>query len=65
MMLDKIRQKVGDAEFTKLSAAWVSEHEYGNVTRSEFLTWLNAETGESFTKLVNLWLDSPHTPDWP
>ena len=22
-------------------------------------------TGENFTKLVNLWLDSQHTPEWP
>ena len=65
MMLDKIRQAVGDKEFTALSAKWVSEHEYGNVNRAEFVSWLNAETGQNFTKLVNLWLDSPHTPEWP
>jgi aminopeptidase N len=65
MMLDKIRQRVGNAEFTKLSKAWVTQHEYGNVTRAEFLTWLDAETGQRFDRLVNLWLDSAHTPDWP
>jgi aminopeptidase N len=65
MMLDKIRQRVGNAEFTELSQAWVTQHEYGNVTRAEFLAWLNAETGRHFDRLVNLWLDSAHTPDWP
>lgn len=65
MMLDKIRQRIGDADFTALSTAWVAEHEYGNADRAEFLPWLNAETGQRFNGLVNLWLDSPHTPQWP
>jgi aminopeptidase N len=65
MMLDKIRQRVGDEKFTALSEAWVADHAYGNATRQEFVRWLNAETGERFNQLVNLWLDSPHTPEWP
>ncbi len=65
MMLDRIRQRVGDAEFTALSKAWVRQHEYGNVSRAEFVTWLNGETGRRFNALVRLWLDSPHTPSWP
>jgi len=65
MMLDKIRQRVGDAEFTTVSKAWVAQHEFGNVARGEFLHWLNVQTGQRLDALVNLWLDSPHTPDWP
>jgi aminopeptidase N len=65
MMLDEIRRRVGDAEFTALSARWVSQHEYGNVNRTEFVRWLDAETGRHFDRLVNRWLDSPHTPNWP
>lgn len=62
MMLDRIRLQIGDAAFTQLSKDWVSEHEFGNVDRAEFTRWVNAETGQRFTKLINLWLDSRHTP---
>lgn len=62
MMLDKIRQRVGNTAFTALTKAWVREHEYGNVSRQEFVTWLDAKTGQDFRGLVDSWLDSPTTP---
>jgi aminopeptidase N len=62
MMLDAIRKRVGDAEFDTIARQWVSEHEYGNVSRAEFVSWLSRKTGQDFTGLVHLWLDSPHTP---
>lgn len=62
MMLDRIRQRVGDREFAVLTKAWVAEHEYGNVDRAEFIRWLDAETGQSFAGLISRWLDSPTTP---
>jgi aminopeptidase N len=65
MMLDKIRQRVGDAEFTDLSAKWVLDQRYGNATRAEFIDWVDGVTGQKLDKLINLWLDSPHTPAWP
>lgn len=62
MMLDRIRRQIGNAAFTRLSRDWVADHEYGNVDRRGFIGWVNHETGKDFTKLINLWLDSPHTP---
>ena len=62
MMLDRIRRQVGNAEFTNLSAAWVKDHEYGDVNRHEFISWVNAQTGKDFTSLIDRWLDSRHTP---
>jgi aminopeptidase N len=62
MMLDRIRRRIGNDDFTRLSKEWVSHHEYGNVDRREFIRWVNAETGQNFSPLINRWLDSPHTP---
>lgn len=62
MMLDAIRQRVGDADFVALTKAWVRDHDNGNVDRAEFVRWLSAFTGEDFTALVDSWLDSPSTP---
>lgn len=62
MMLDAIRERVGDSRFQALARSWVADHEYGNVDRAEFVRWLNAKTGKDFRPLVHLWLDSPRTP---
>lgn len=62
LMLDRIRQRVGDRRFEELARAWVVEHEYGNVDRAEFVHWLDVKTGQSFSRLVDLWLDAPTTP---
>ncbi|MGI8701112.1 MAG: M1 family metallopeptidase [Nocardioidaceae bacterium] len=62
MMLNRIRVQIGPVEFLKLAKAWVAEHEYGHVSRDEFIRWVNAQTGQNFTSLINLWLDSPRTP---
>jgi aminopeptidase N len=62
MMLDRIRQQVGDAAFEQLVKAWPAEHENQNVDRADFTRWVNAETGRNLTPLINLWLDSPTTP---
>jgi aminopeptidase N len=62
MMLDRIRQRVGDETFEELVAAWPAEHENANVDRETFTTWINDKTGQNLTPLIDRWLDSPITP---
>jgi hypothetical protein len=62
MMLDEIRQRVGDATFEELAKAWPAEHENQNVDRETFTRWVNDKTGLNLTPLINRWLDSPITP---
>nr|MBA3311018.1 M1 family metallopeptidase [Nocardioidaceae bacterium] len=62
MMLDEIRKRIGDAEFERIVKAWAAEHENQQVDRVEFTRWINDETGENLTPLIDRWLDSPQTP---
>lgn len=62
LMLDRIRQRIGDAAFARLAKAWPAEHENRNVDRETFTRWVNAETGRNFRPLIDDWLDSPRTP---
>ncbi|MGI8613575.1 MAG: M1 family metallopeptidase [Nocardioidaceae bacterium] len=62
LMLNEIRKRVGDATFEHLVTAWPAQHQNENVDRAEFTRWVNDFTGEDLTSLINLWLDSSHTP---
>lgn len=62
LMLDEVRQRVGDATFDELAKAWAADHENENVDRQVFESWLNDETGEDFGPLLHKWLDSAKTP---
>jgi aminopeptidase N len=65
MMLDAIRQRIGDAAFDDLAKAWPAEHRDSNVSRAVFARWLRQYTGVGFTGLMHRWLDSTRTPPAP
>ncbi|MBA2446338.1 MAG: M1 family peptidase [Nocardioidaceae bacterium] len=62
LMLDRIRQRLGDATFEEIVKAWPAQHEGETVDREIFTRWLNAQTGIDFTRLIATWLDSERTP---
>ena len=62
LMLDQVRQRVGNAAFNRLVSAWPAENENQNVDRQTFTRWLNHQTGENFRPLLRKWLDSAKTP---
>ncbi|MBA2574426.1 MAG: M1 family metallopeptidase [Nocardioidaceae bacterium] len=62
LMLDRIRQRLGDATFERIVKTWFAEHEGETVDRQVFTSWLNRETGVNFTRLIATWLDSERTP---
>lgn len=62
MMLDGIRQQIGDAAFEELVKAWPAQHENQSVDRETFEVWLNNQTGDDFGPLMHKWLDSAATP---
>jgi aminopeptidase N len=62
MMLDKIRQRIGDDAFGEFVKAWAAEHAGQNVDRDDFVAWVNDQTGVDLTSLIDQWLDSRTTP---
>jgi aminopeptidase N len=64
LMLDVIRQRIGDKRFERLLIAWAREHEGQTVDREAFTQWLNEKTGRNFTGLIANWLDSEKTPTY-
>jgi aminopeptidase N len=62
MMLDRIRERVGDTAFERLARDWADEHAGEHVDRETFTRWISAETGEDLEPLIDRWLDSPRTP---
>jgi aminopeptidase N len=65
MMLDAIRQHIGDAEFRRLVKAWPAQHKHSSVDREIFTRWLRSDTGRDLRSLLHRWLDSTRTPRLP
>jgi aminopeptidase N len=62
LMLRAIHQQIGDEAFFALGRDWVQQRRNIQVDRAEFTAFVNEHTGQDFTALIDLWLDSPTTP---
>ena len=62
VMIDRIRQQIGDEAFFDALRAWPTVHEYGNANRNDYISWLSNRTGTDLGPLINEWLTSPTTP---
>jgi len=62
LMLNEIRERIGDPEFEQLVKTWVTDHDNEQVDREVFTQYVNQQTGRNFTALIDSWLDSPTTP---
>ena len=62
LMLNGLRDKLGDPLFYKVLTDWVQQHRFSNQDRASFTAFLKAETGRDFSAYVAAWLDSPTTP---
>jgi aminopeptidase N len=63
LMLYEIHRAIGDEAFFAMGRAWVQERLDTSVDREEFAAFVNDHTGQDFTELINLWLDSETTPE--
>jgi aminopeptidase N len=62
LLLDTIRDRVGEPAFFALLTDWVRQHRDGTVDRAEFTAFANRHTGKDLTGLVDAWLDATTTP---
>jgi aminopeptidase N len=62
LMLHAIRERIGDKRFFAMTRAWAQENRNTVHDRASFTSWINEQTGENLTKLIDRWLDSKTTP---
>jgi aminopeptidase N len=61
-MLDRLHTMLPHAVFATLLRDWPGLHRFGNVHRSEWVSYLNQVSGRDLTAFVHLWLDSRQSP---
>lgn len=64
LMWDLVRQRLGDALFWRLAAAWPRDHRYGSADYATALAWWNAHSGRDLTPLFHSWLLARAQPNW-
>ena len=62
LMLNGIRDALGDTAFYQLLNDWVHQHQGTDQDRKTFVAFVEAKTGRDFGPYINAWLDSPTTP---
>ncbi|MGH3498671.1 MAG: M1 family metallopeptidase [Nocardioidaceae bacterium] len=61
-MLDRLRTKLGPAVFARLLRQWPQTHRFSNGDRSEWIDWLNQQTGRHLRPFVHRWLTLQRSP---
>jgi aminopeptidase N len=62
LMLDRLRSKIGAADFAEVLRGWPQRHRYDNVHRQQWVRYLNHVTGRDLRKFVHRWLTSEDSP---
>ncbi|MFE2146471.1 M1 family metallopeptidase [Streptomyces sp. NPDC059456] len=56
MVLQRIRQEVGDEKFFALLRGWAADHRYGNASTADFTAYAERTTGHDLKKVWDVWL---------
>jgi aminopeptidase N len=62
LMWHELRQQIGDDAFFALLRDWPADQENDTADREEYLSWIEAETGEELSAFFDDWLLSETTP---
>jgi aminopeptidase N len=62
LMWDTIRQRVGDARFWKLVAAWPRSHRFTSQDRTTIAAWWSKKSGQDLKPLFRRWLLASSEP---
>ena len=62
VMLDRIRDEVGDEVFAEALRGWPQEHRNASVDRHDFITYFSQATGTDIGPFVEKWLTAPKMP---
>lgn len=62
MVLQLLRERIGDARFFAVLRAWTAEHRHGNATSKEFAATASRVSGEDLSRFFRTWVFSPGKP---
>ncbi|MEU8341434.1 M1 family metallopeptidase [Spirillospora sp. NPDC048832] len=65
MMLQFLREKMGDEAFLTLLRTWYATHKYGNARTAQFTSLAQRIAGQDLSTFFNDWLYSPIKPELP
>ncbi|MFF4234605.1 M1 family metallopeptidase [Actinomadura geliboluensis] len=65
MMLQFLREKMGDDAFLTLLRTWYATHKYGNARTEQFTSLAQRIAGQDLSTFFNDWLYSPIKPEIP
>ena len=64
LMWDTIRQRLGDATFWRVAAAWPRSHRFTSQDRDALAAWWSKRSGQDLTPLFHQWLLGATQPAW-
>ncbi len=64
LLWDTIRQRLGDATFWRLAAAWPRTHRFTSQDRATLAAWWSRQSGQDLGPLFDQWLVRAHEPTW-
>jgi aminopeptidase N len=65
MVLQLLRERIGDAKFFELIRTWVAQHQHGNVTTQQFTALAQQVSGQDLTQFFKTWLYTKGKPKLP
>ncbi|OII63274.1 metallopeptidase [Streptomyces sp. CC53] len=65
MVLQKLRESVGDEVFFTILKGWAAEHRHGNASTDDFTRYAEARSGRDLTPLWDTWLYGEEKPPRP
>jgi aminopeptidase N len=63
LLLDDLRQRLGDETFFTLLRAWATQFKYGNASTDDFISLAEDVSGEDLDAFFHDWLLTPWTPE--
>ena len=63
LLLDDLRQQLGDATFFALLQEWAKRYQYSNATTEDFIALAEEVSGEDLDAFFTEWLYTPWTPE--
>ncbi|MFD5618530.1 M1 family metallopeptidase [Streptomyces yangpuensis] len=63
MVLQRIRQEVGDEKFFALLRGWAADHRHGNASTADFTAYAQERTGHDLKKVWDVWLYGKARPE--